>query len=228
MLFVKREPPVRRQTDPPVLARGEKTVIREFQRADVDRWLSWPRHRDPLFESYNPPVLTLRQRDLYHQQRAHSPDSRQFAVEDLDGRLVGRISLREIDWRTGAAVLGISFHPGLLGQGLGTDALQAFLGYYFGPLRMSALFLDVAAFNRRACHVYEKCGFRRTGQHWGEPQTDLAGIFRRSEYAELRPYFRWEFGLIQPLLFDMLLRRGEWDRLQPRREGDLFRAGAAT
>ena len=123
MLFTKK-----RELAPPrrarILARGEATVLREFERPDVDRWLAWPRHRDPFFDSYNPPVLTARQRDLYYRQRVQSTDSRQYSVDDLAGEFVGRISIREIDWQFGASVLGLSFHPERLNQGLGSDALN--------------------------------------------------------------------------------------------------------
>jgi diamine N-acetyltransferase len=214
MLFTRRNPALEtdRHNRDSMLARGEVTVIREFERADVDRWMAWPRHQNPLFESYNAPLLTLRQRDMYYQQRRHSPDTRQYACDDLHGELVGRISLREIDWRLGASVLGISFHPQRLNQGLGTDGLKTFLSYYFGPLRMSALFLDVAAFNARAYRVYEKCGFHKCSQRWGEAQTDAAGVFRKPEYEEIRHLFQWEYGLVRPLLLDMVLRRDEWVR----------------
>lgn len=222
MLFTRREPkPPSWQREgrderegPCILARGEKTVIREWERADIDRWIGWPRHRDPFFESYNAPLMSVRQRDDYYRQRLNSPDTRQYSVDSLDGEFIGRISLREIDLRVGASVLGISFHPERLNQGLGSDALTAFLGYYFQSLQMQALFLDVAAFNQRAYRVYEKCGFRKCGQRWGEPQTDLPGVFRKKEYEEIRPLFKWEYGLMRPLLIDMVIRREEWERLR--------------
>jgi diamine N-acetyltransferase len=114
-------------------------------------------------------------------------------------------------------VLGISFNPQRLNEGLGTDGLWAFLGYYFGAFGMTTLFLDVAAFNRRAQRVYEKCGFRACGQRWGEPQTDAAGIFRRAEYDPIRHLFMWEYGLVRPLLIDMVARRHEWERIRDSR-----------
>lgn len=218
MLFTKRgQASASRRPVAEVLARGEKTVIRPFERRDVDRWIGWPRHRDPLFESYNPPLLTERQRDLYYQQRCDSPDGRQYSVDDLHRELVGRISLREIDWQLGVSVLGISFQPLRLNQGLGTDALLGFLSYYFGPLQMATLFLDVAAFNSRAYRVYEKCGFRRCSQRWGDPQTDYPGVFRKAEYTAIRHLFQWDNGLMRPLLYDMVLRRDEWERLRRER-----------
>jgi RimJ/RimL family protein N-acetyltransferase len=210
MLFTKK-----RELAPPrrarILARGEATVLREFERPDVDRWLAWPRHRDPFFDSYNPPVLTVRQRDLYYRQRVQSTDSRQYSVDDLAGEFVGRISIREIDWQFGASVLGLSFHPERLNQGLGSDALNSFLGFYFRTLNMNSLFLDVAAFNDRAYRVYVKCGFQRCGERWGEAQADTAGVFRRREHEGVRHLFHWEYGLVRPLLVDMVLRRPDWE-----------------
>lgn len=209
----------------PVLARGRLTVIKDFQRTDVDRWIAWPRHRDPLFEAYNPPILTTRQRDSYYSQRRAAADQRQYAVEDHVGDFVGRISLRDIDWHARTAVLGISFHPGRLGHGLGTDGLQAFLEYYFGTMDMRVMFLDVAAHNSRAQRCYEKLGFRYLGQRWGDAQPDYAGIFRYPELEDLRPYFRREAGLLRPLLYDMVLRRDAYDDAR-RAEADDRSAGS--
>lgn len=196
------------------MARGGKTILREFERADVDRWVAWPPHADPLFENYNPPRLNERQRDLYFQQRRATPDARHYSVDDLSGDLVGRISLRDIDWRLRTAVLGVSFCPGRLNQGLGSDALSSFCRFFFTSLEMTILYLDVAAFNRRAFRVYQKCGFQHVGQRWGDPQVDPVGLFTRPEYEGLRELFRWDYGLIRPLLYDMELRRDEWSRSQ--------------
>ncbi len=122
-------------------------------------------------------------------------------------------------------MLGVSFRPGRLNQGLGTDALRAFLGHYFRDMRLSALFLDVAAFNRRAQRVYEKCGFQRCGERWGDAQADSAGVFRHQEFEGVRALFRWDYGLIRPLLFDMVLRRREWEQ---RRDQDWEQRVART
>jgi diamine N-acetyltransferase len=197
-----------------ILAEGRKTVLREFSRADVDRWLEWPAHTDPLFNVFNPPAMSPRQRDSYWAHQRQSGTTRLFAVEDLAGTLVGRIGLREIDWYALSAVLGVSFRPDRLSQGLGTDAMQAFLEYYFGPLGMEVLFLDVAAFNLRARRCYERCGFQHLGDHWGEAGHDLAGIFRDPTRQDLRPFFRWEHGLVRPMLYDMVLRRSDYEQHQ--------------
>lgn len=208
-----------------VLGTGPRVTLREFRRADVDQWLAWPRHTDPLFQLFNPPTMSNRQRDVYYASKRDAADVRQFAVDDRDGRLVGRMNLREIDWFARTAVLGVSFRPDSLGQGLGTEALMLLLAHFFERMEMSALFLDVAAHNLRARRCYERCGFRTIGEHWGEPIPDLAGIFRdplflprqrpeRQDRAELRSLFRRDRGLIRPLLIDMAIHRADYAALR--------------
>jgi RimJ/RimL family protein N-acetyltransferase len=193
-----------------VLARGRRVTLREFTRADVDQWHDWPRHTDPLFYVFDPPARSPGQRDGYYARERRLPGVRQFAVDGEDRRLIGRIRLREIDWFARTAVLGISFRPDILGQGLGTEALQLFLAEYFGTMRMAAIFLDVAAHNLRARRCYERCGFRPIGEHWSELLPDLAGIFRNPAYSSIRRYFRAERGQIRELLIDMALHRNDF------------------
>jgi diamine N-acetyltransferase len=215
MWFFRRNAPAAAgRRDGRILAASARVRLREMERADVDAWVDWPCHSDPLFRTYDPPFLDFRQREIYYQQRRHAATSRQYSVDDAEGDLVGRISLRDLDWRVGSGVLGISFHPERLGQGLGTEALWAFLGYYFGPLRMRTLFLDVAAFNRRAFRVYEKCGFRVLRERWGDAEPDVAGVYVRPELSALRPLFRYDQEFVRPLVLDMVLRRDEWLRLR--------------
>lgn len=211
---------LRRREEPGCLGRGPRVLLREMTRADLDRWIEWPRHTDPLYFAFDPPAMSPRQRDLYYLRKQRASGARQYSVEGADGELVGRMNLREIDLFARTAVLGISFRPDRLGQGLGTEALQLLLAHYFGPMRMSALFLDVAAHNLRARRSYERCGFRVIGEHWGEPVPDIAGIFRDPRHAALRPLFVREYGLIRPLCIDMALHRGDYAARQ--------RAGRST
>jgi diamine N-acetyltransferase len=197
---------LRARRPPRVVARGQHCLVRDFVRADVDRWLEWPRHHDPLFHVFNPPPMSQRQRDNYFESKRGVSDIRLFAVDDSQGELVGRLNLRDIDWFARTAVIGISFRPDRLGRGLGTDSLQAFLEYYFQAMRMSALFLDVAAHNARARRCYEKCGFRYIGEHWGESMPDTSGIFRDDRLASLRPCFRREGSLMRALYLDMVIQ----------------------
>ena len=76
------------------VATGEKTRMRRFTRQDVDRWLEWPRHSDPLFEAYNAPSMSAGMRDAWYQDLVNQQQQLPFAVDDMHGELIGRIFLR--------------------------------------------------------------------------------------------------------------------------------------
>jgi ribosomal-protein-alanine N-acetyltransferase len=83
-----------------------------------------------------------------------------FAVRDESGTLVGFYFFGE---RPGAVFYGLGLRPDLTGRGFGLEFVTTgitFARSRFGPCR---IVLDVAEFNERALKVYERVGFRRTG-----------------------------------------------------------------
>ena len=93
-----------------------------------------------------------------------------FVVRDGD-ELVG---FYYFDAKEDIVEIGLGLRPDLTGKGLG---LEFFLdGVAFAHERFPGrrVTLNVAVFNERAITVYERAGFRRTGQHvrtfdhWGE------------------------------------------------------------
>jgi len=191
-----------------ILAKGVSTVIRPFTRDDVDSWLSWPWHPDPLYQSSYPRPMNRYERDAWYYERLNRTDYMMFAVDDFDGHLVGLLTLRNIDRARTHAVLGITLSYSYLDYGYGTDSLWAFLGYYFDYMRFEAMVLDVAAYNRRGQRVYEKCGFVYTGEHWGH--FDDYTVFTNEHYRGLRNYFRRHGAWVEVLFYDMILRRDDF------------------
>src|SRR6266536_1319259 len=126
------------------LVDGRLTRMRHFTRRDVDRWLDWPRHVDPLYSTYNPLSMAHPLRDAWYDDLVRRQGQIPFAADDFDGHMIGRIFLRFVNREQGTSVLGIDFDPRFVGRGYGTDALAAFLGYYFGPLGFDRLMLSVA------------------------------------------------------------------------------------
>src|SRR5690348_7768472 len=62
------------------LVEGAKTRIRSFTRRDVDRWLEWPSHEDPLYSPYNPLTMTGSQRDAWYEDLVHRQGQHPYAV----------------------------------------------------------------------------------------------------------------------------------------------------
>ena len=188
------------------LAAGQRTRVRRFTRRDVDRWLDWERHSDPLYSPYDPQPMSGTMRDAWYDDLIHRQEQRPFAVDDLEGRMIGRIFLRFVNRVEGGAVLGIDFDAGYVGQGYGTDALGAFLPYYFGPLGFRRILLSVAAYNVRARRSYERLGFRYLSTHWERFKCD-ANIFADERYEGIRHLFRRTRTGMEALFHTMELRK---------------------
>jgi RimJ/RimL family protein N-acetyltransferase len=191
--------------------RSARTRIRPWTLHDDDLADEWPAYNDPLEPLWNLP----RQFGLGGDSWAHSFDSissrRTWAVEDRIGRLIGRISLREIDERKGQARLGITFGAPYVSQGLGTESLAVFLDYYFRDLGYLSMVLDVAAPNQRAVRSYERLGFRYVSSDWREAGSRFdRSILERREYADIRRFFFPHQRGLQVEFFEMQLLKEEW------------------
>jgi ribosomal-protein-alanine N-acetyltransferase len=85
-----------------------------------------------------------------------------YAADGDDGTLAGFFQLKPGD---GVVEIGLGLRPDMCGRGLGerfTGAGIDLIRRVYGEVRIT---LAVAAFNRRAVTVYERCGFAETGRH---------------------------------------------------------------
>jgi len=189
---------------------GEKVVIRPQVSEDWDVMRTWPPFTDPLFSIYNLPAPRHRKKTSDDEVTEHRPVRLWYTIENLDGQIIGRISLRDIDDRRSAR-LGITIGADWVGQGYGTDALYTFLDYFFGELGFATLYLDVAAPNRRAIRCYEKCGFRRIGEEYRDAGSGASLNFLRDEqYRSIRHLFSRKGRKNLVLFYEMRLDREDW------------------
>jgi RimJ/RimL family protein N-acetyltransferase len=131
-------------------------------------------------------------------------------IEDEQRRVVGSLTLREIDGRRSAR-LGITIGADFVSQGYGTEALRTFLDHYFGKMDFAEIVLDVAATNLRALRTYRALGFRHTGQHYRPASHPSYRVLQQEDrYRHLRHLFRRQGTSTQVLFYDMALTREEW------------------
>lgn len=85
-----------------------------------------------------------------------------FAICLLDTQQsIGTIFLRSVDKLNGSGEVGIFVgDQRYLGQGYGTDALNALVDFGFGELRLERIELHVFDYNARAMRSYQKAGFQ--------------------------------------------------------------------
>ena len=116
--------------------------------------------------------------DFYNDdgRRPLNPE-RFYTVFTDDGTIAGFYFFGE---RGSALFYGLGLRPDLTGRGLGVAFVTAGLDFARERFGSSRFVLDVAAFNERAIHVYERVGFRRTGTKtrffagWGDvPFVDM-------------------------------------------------------
>ena len=189
---------------------GPRVRVRPFTRADVDGWQSWPNYSDPLLVGTSPRRMAPDQRARWFDDVVHRQHQIPFAIDDEHGNLIGRLFLRHVRKDERSAVLGIDLHPAKLSQGYGTEALGAFLRYFFEEMGFERMLLSVAAHNTRARRCYESLGFVGIGSHWDAH----AGpdVTRDPAYAEIRRLFRRGALGLESLFYDMRLDRVDWRR----------------
>ena len=78
-------------------------------------------------------------------------------IERNSGDFIGNIEFMEI--KDGTAKLGIAITASKQNIGYGVESIHRMLEYGFHTLGLDRVFLKVYSDNKRAIHVYEKCGF---------------------------------------------------------------------
>ena len=86
-------------------------------------------------------------------------------IIEIEGRLIGEIKLHSFNVHDRRASMAVGIYdPGVLGKGIGTQAIHLLLQHAFGELKLHRIGIRVLAYNTRAIRAYEKCGFVREGR----------------------------------------------------------------
>jgi UDP-4-amino-4,6-dideoxy-N-acetyl-beta-L-altrosamine N-acetyltransferase len=81
----------------------------------------------------------------------------------LDGKLVGAVSLHDIDRRAGTADWSFYVDPARQGQGIGSRMLRKFVKFAFVEYGLRKLHGKVLDANTGSAKLHERLGFVRTG-----------------------------------------------------------------
>ena len=202
-----------------MLLEGTRVTVRRLARADLAQMVALRPFQDPLYADANWMHRSRQDLERWYAHYSQDPKRLLCAVLDERGQFIGSITLRHIDGRCSAR-LGITLGSEFVDRGYGSEALALFLDYYFDVLGFAKIVLDVAGYNQRAIHVYQKLGFvtvekREQSLGWGKKWVFL----QASHYTGARRFFRRDWlGRRWMLCYEMLLQREAWrERRQERR-----------
>ena len=114
------------------------------------------------------------ERQWLSQQTSYTRGEYQFAIEDINGDLVGRCGVIKLDWKNRVGELAIMIGGPYRGQGYGREAIGLLCDFCFREMNLHRLKVTVYAFNEAAIRCYEANGFVREGLLRGELWRDGA------------------------------------------------------
>lgn len=100
-------------------------------------------------------------------------------VKRSSGKLIGSAGIEGINEKNDSCYFGIViYNPDDWDRGFGTEATRLLCNFAFGSLGLHSVRILVYDYNKRARHVYEKCGFTVSGRY-------RDGIRVRGEYRDV-------------------------------------------
>ncbi len=150
----------------PLLA-GKRTRLRGFRADDIDG----------LYALYSDPVVTRYWSFPAWTQRAQAETLLQHAIASRsadkilcwaiaigeDDRLIGSLTLFNINRAQGRADIGYALHSAEWGKGYAKEALSLVLDYIFATLGLRRIEADIDPRNTSSCKLVEGLGFCREG-----------------------------------------------------------------
>lgn len=146
--------------------RGRQVMLRPPEREDMaflTALNSEPTVRDRVVGWDWPRSLS---QQLSWFEKSASPSTQRFIVADSAGHPVGLTGLWDINWHDRNAIVGVKLGGphGVLGRGLGSDALMALMTFAFEDVGLQRLHGSILAGNVASLRSFcDKCGWRKEG-----------------------------------------------------------------
>jgi RimJ/RimL family protein N-acetyltransferase len=166
---------------------GRLVRLRALKPQDAERLAAWrntPEIADRMSGGSMPWALEAKQ-GWIAQNGGRQDDSCTFAVETLDGALLGSCNYRLLDWKNRTCMAGWFIgDPGMRGRGYGSDMIETLLKVCFQVLGLRKVSIEAYEFNE-AARLYERLGFQREG------------VFRKESFVRGRWWDMYRYGLFE-------------------------------
>lgn len=145
---------------------GHLVRLRAFEASDLDTNHMFVNDEETallMFKGMPFPTSLSDEQQWLSQQTSYTRGEYQFAVENMEGNLVGRCGIIRLDWKNRVAELAIMIGYPYRGHGYGKEALSLVCDFCFQQLGCHRLKVSVLDFNEAAIRCYESCGFEKEG-----------------------------------------------------------------
>lgn len=145
---------------------GERVRLRAITELDWERYAqdAGDSEAERMHSAISPPRSPEAARAWAREQSSASGDERSFAIETLEGELVGSLSVGRCDRRHGTFSYGLGIFREHWRKGYGRDAVRVMLRYYFDELRFQKANAGVYEFNEPSIRLHEELGFALEGR----------------------------------------------------------------
>jgi diamine N-acetyltransferase len=147
------------------MLKGERVILRAAERDDMKRLHEMHRNVDLVllgFGAWQPRPLAAFEKGF---ERHLDDEEHSWFVIEVDGLVIGELSLHHRDPRARVAAFGIGIYdPAYIGQGYGREASALFLDWAFRIQNYQRIWLDTWATNERAIRCYQALGFIEEGR----------------------------------------------------------------
>jgi len=147
---------------------GEKCYLSPVSVEDAEKYTEWLNDMEVLVNlTMISQVVTLEGEREYLNGIAKDTHNCTFGIIDLKtDKLIGNCGLHNINKVNSHAMFGIFIgDKAFWNKGYGYEATRLILDFGFNILNLNNIFLGVYEFNKRAIKCYEKCGFKKIGNH---------------------------------------------------------------
>ena len=144
---------------------GDRIYLSPGNSEDVEIFTMWLNDIETAkYIGRSAQIITLDSEKKYLEQNS-TPEAT-FVIVTLDNdKMIGSVSLEEINWINRKATLGIFIgDKDYRSKGYGTEAIKLILDFGFNHLNLNNIKLDLLEFNERALKCYKKCGFKEYGR----------------------------------------------------------------
>ena len=146
---------------------GERIYLSPRNTDDAEIFTNWMNDFEVTdYTGRSATIMTLDAEKKYLESKNMDLRTTAFAIVDLKtDKMVGTLSLEEIDYTNRTAVLGIFIGDSdYRSNGYGTEAIRLLLDFAFNYMNLNLIKLSVLACNERAIKCYKKCGFKEAGK----------------------------------------------------------------